>query len=89
METIDGRHYMSALPPWRCSRPAKSQPDRPDRRESQLRYRGWTLVDVGTKRYACKDNTVVRMRVCRSLGTSQKDAIRMFRRAVDREEDGR
>lgn len=51
-----------------------------------IRYRGWTLVDVGRSRFASKDGTMIRRRVCRE-NAPQEVAMSTFRQVVDREED--
>jgi hypothetical protein len=51
-----------------------------------IRYRGWTLVDVGRSRFASKDGTSVMRRVCRE-NDPQEVAMSSFRQVVDREED--
>lgn len=53
--------------------------------ESTLHYRGWTLVDCGDGwRWAVKDGTTTRVRVCRDHAG---DAMRRYREIVDERED--
>lgn len=49
-------------------------------------HRGWTLVDVGRWRYAVRDGTNERRRVCHETNTR---ATTLFRELVDRIEDER
>lgn len=51
---------------------------------SGLHYMGWTLVDERGWRWASKDGTNVRIRICREY-TSQSEAISSFHERVDRE----
>jgi hypothetical protein len=56
--------------------------------KSILRYRGWTLVDCGDGwRWAVKDGTNTRVRVCRDHGVQQRDVMRRYREVVDERED--
>lgn len=56
--------------------------------ESTLHYRGWTLVDCGDGwRWAAKDGTTIRVRVCRHHEMQQHDVMRKYHEIVDERED--
>ena len=72
-----------AAPPWAERRRGRHDGDR-KRTGSALHYRGWTLVDYDGWRWAAKDGTNERRRVCRE-GLEFGEAKRRFHDVVDSE----
>lgn len=77
---LDDRGSIGSRPPW-----ADSASGRHETGPVSLRYRGWALVDDRGYRWAAEDGTNRRIKVCREHGLQQADALRAFRRIVDRE----
>lgn len=77
-----GEQSITASMPWDDRWSSRYVPSDHKPHKSALHYRGWTLVDVGRWRYASKDGSEERMRVCKANGR-HADALREFRRVVD------
>lgn len=84
IEIIDLQSSVRAAPPWAGRRNTFKNDDR--KSVSGLHYRGWTLVDCGGWRWAAKDGTNIRLRVCREH-ESQSESLSLFHDRVDKEED--
>jgi hypothetical protein len=55
---------------------------------STLHYRGWTLVDCGDGwRWAVKDGTTIRVRVCRQREMQHHDVMKRYHEVVDERDD--
>ena len=76
-DRLQSNGYIGATMPWAYS--SNREPAQP---MSGIRYRGWTLVDMGIWRYAAKDNSLTRVKVCRTH-TSHAKAVRRFHEIVD------
>lgn len=72
--------------PWACRRKTS---DHGKSGTSTLHYRGWTLVDDWGWRWAAKDGTSIRVRVCRDHGVDHGKVMREYRRIVDEMEEER
>lgn len=85
----DSYRYMMqrVTTPWANSKPGGGLPEK----HPALKYRGWTLVDIGSYRWAINDrNCNKRGRICKADGNSSTFAAECekFHAYVDSVEDG-
>ena len=74
---------ISATVPWAGAKKSHYR----DRSKSPCHYRGWTLVDSMGYRWAVKDGSNMRVRICRDSWADVAKTLKAFRAAVDEMED--
>ena len=87
LDSVNVRAVVGGAAPWYGASASGSGCYGARYKTSDLHYRGWTLVDDRGWRWAVKDGTNRRVRICRD-NTPTNRALTLFREIVDASEDG-